>query len=225
MMESLERYDRPLYGRVTPFVVAPLNPAEARALTRTDPADALDAYCLLGGLPQLAMTWRPRDTVRRYLTRELGDPTSPLVVTGERIVAAELPPHSAPRTVIAAVGAGETEFTKILRRSAVGKTSLDAALKTLAQKRIVRRETPFAHGHETKLSRYSIADPYLRFWLRFIAPSLPLVERQRGDLLAERIMDDWSAFRGRAIEPIVRTSIERLLPDERLAGASFTSAY
>ncbi len=225
MMEELESYDRPLHGRVTPFVIEPLNPAEMNSMVRTDPATALDAYCMLGGFPQLAVTWRAKDTVRRYLTRELSEATSPLVVTGERVIAAELPPHSTPRAVITAVGTGETEFTKILHRSGVGRTSLSATLKTLAQKRIVNRQLPFAPKHQAKLSRYTIADPYLRFWLRFIAPNLPLIERRRGDLVLTRIMDGWSTFRGHAIEPIVRASIERMLPDERFGDANFVSAY
>jgi AAA+ ATPase superfamily predicted ATPase len=225
MMETLERYDRPLHGRVTPFVIEPLNPAEMHSMIKAGPETALDAYCMLGGFPQLAATWRATDSVRRYLTRQLSDPTSPLVVTGERVMAAELPTHSAAGAVIAAVGTGETEFTKILSRSGVGRTSLGSALKTLAQKRIVSRQTPFAHRNEAKLSRYVVADPYLRFWLRFVGPNLPLIERRRGDLAVQRVMDDWSTFRGRAIEPIVRASIERMLPDERFAGANFLSAY
>ncbi len=224
MMEALERYDRPLHGRVTPFVIEPLNPAEMNSMVRTDPATALDAYCMLGGFPQLAVSWRAKDTVRRYLTRELSEATSPLVVTGETVIAAELPAHSTPRAVITAVGTGETEFTKILNRSGVGRTSLSSALKTLAQKRIVHRQMPFA-GNHAKLTRYTIADPYLRFWLAFIAPNLPLIERRRGDLVLTRIRDGWSTFRGHAIEPIVRASIERMLPDERFGDANFVSAY
>jgi len=41
----------------------------------------------------------------------------------------------------------------------------------------------------------------------------------------QRIMDSWSAFRGRAIEPIVRVCIERMLPDERFGRANHLSAY
>ena len=127
MMESLERYDRPLHGRVTPFAIEPLNPAEMSDMVTAEPEAALDAYCILGGFPQLA-TRRGKDTVRRYLTRELSDSTSPLVVTGERVMAAELPAQSAATSVIATIGAGETEFVKILRRSGVGRTSLSSAL-------------------------------------------------------------------------------------------------
>ena len=38
-------------------------------------------------------------------------------------------------------------------------------------------------------------------------------------------MDGWSTFRGHAIEPIVRASIEHMLPDERFGDANFVNAY
>jgi AAA+ ATPase superfamily predicted ATPase len=225
MMEALEGYDRPLYGRLQPLRVEPLSPADTARMIGAEAARALDAYCILGGFPQLARTWRRGDTPHRYLGRELSDPVSPLVVTGERVMAAELPIGSAARAVVGAVGAGETEFTKIFNRAGVGRTSVSAALTTLSRKRIVERKAPFASRHDAKLARYTVIDPYLRFWLRFVAPNLPLIERRRGDLATERIMEGWSTFRGHAIEPIVRASIERMLPDERLPGAHFVSAY
>jgi AAA+ ATPase superfamily predicted ATPase len=225
MMEALERYDRPLHGRVRPVVIEPLDPAEVADMTKTDDATALDAYCVVGGFPQLASTWRAGDTVRGYLRRELSDPTSPLIVTGERVIGAELPPHSSARAVLAAVGAGETGFTKVLGRSGIGRTSLSVALKTLTEKRIVDRRAPFGSASDTKLNRYTVSDPYLRFWLRFIAPALPVIERRRGDLACERVMESWSAFRGHAIEPIVRAGIERMLPDARFGGARCVGSY
>jgi hypothetical protein len=36
---------------------------------------------------------------------------------------------------------------------------------------------------------------------------------------------DWSTYRGRAIEPLVREAIEQLLPDERVPGASYVGGY
>jgi AAA+ ATPase superfamily predicted ATPase len=225
MMERLERYDRPLHGRVQPMLLAPLNPAETAAMIGADAKTALDAYCILGGFPQLAATWRASDTAKRYLGRELADPTSPLIVTGERMLASELPPHSSPAAVLSAIGAGEVEFSRILNRSGVGRTSLTASLQALAEKRIIDRQTPIAQGRLGKISRYTVADPYLRFWLRFIAPNLPLIERRRGDLALQRVVEGWSAFRGHAVEPVVRACVERMLPDERFGDARFVSGY
>jgi hypothetical protein len=41
---------------------------------------------------------------------------------------------------------------------------------------------------------------------------VPLLDRGRTQRVVEGIVDQWSDYRGRAIEPIVRAGIERLLP-------------
>src|SRR5207302_589639 len=72
---------------------------------------------------------------------------------------------------------------------------------------------------------YSVADAYLRFWLAFLGPALPEIERGRGDLVLERIRTEWPRYLGRAIEPIVREAVTRMLPDERFGDARFCGTY
>lgn len=52
-----------------------------------------------------------------------------------------------------------------------------------------------------------------------------MIERRRGDVVLQRIIDAWPTFRGHAIEPIVRASIEQMLPDERFGKASFVTSW
>ncbi|MFI2283038.1 hypothetical protein [Nocardia beijingensis] len=54
-----------------------------------------------------------------------------------------------------------------------------------------------------------------RFWFAFLERGIPLIERGRGDVALSRIERSWTTWRGRAIEPLVRESLMRLLPDER----------
>ena len=61
-------------------------------------------------------------------------------------------------------------------------------------------------------TRYRIADTYLAFWTRFIEPALALLDRGRSQQVLENILRQWPDYRGRAIEPIVRDSVARLLP-------------
>jgi hypothetical protein len=70
-----------------------------------------------------------------------------------------------------------------------------------------------------------VADPYLRFWLRFVQPALPEIERLRTEQVVDRIVASWPDFRGRAIEPIMRSAVERLLPDPRLPGGDYVGSY
>ena len=89
---------------------------------------------------------------------------------------------------------------------------------------MVAVDAPLA-GRTSRDRRYRVADPYLRFWLTFIEPVLPELERDRGKLVAERILARWPDYLGQAIEPILRESLERLLPDDRLGESRCVGSY
>jgi uncharacterized protein len=73
-------------------------------------------------------------------------------------------------------------------------------------KRIVLASTPVS-TRRSRETRYSIADPHLRFWLAFLGPHLPEIERRRGDIVAARVKASWTSWRGTAIEPIIREAL------------------
>lgn len=50
----------------------------------------------------------------------------------------------------------------------------------LQAKRVLAADVPLSVKPDTKNKRYRIADPYLRFWLAFLARAIPLIERGRG---------------------------------------------
>ena len=224
MMESLSSYGRPLYGRAREMIVRPLSVAEVAQMRDLTPDAALDAYLVVGGFPRLAARWRPRDSVASFLRRELADESSPLVVTGERTMAAEFPAEINARAVLSAIGAGERVYGAIADRSGVGRTTIDRALTLLADKRVVRKTTPYAQPPGSS-SRYAIVDPYLRFWHRFVEPAVEQIARGQADLAVSRIVEGWSTYRGRAIEQLIRDTVERMLPDERLGSARFVGSY
>jgi len=225
MMASLTQYRRPLYGRAQEMVVRPLSVADVASMQGLDATAALDAYLMVGGFPRLASRWRARDTLRTFLRRELADEASPLVVTGERMLTGELPADLNARAVLTAIGAGERSHGAILSRSGVGRGTFEKALAALVEKRMVDRLTPYAEPTTDKLPRYVVGDPYLRFWLRFVRPAIEVIARGRPDIAVAGIAAGWPAYRGRAIEPVVRASIERLLPDERFGGARFVGGF
>jgi uncharacterized protein len=56
-------------------------------------------------------------------------------------------------------------------------------------------------------ARYRIDEPYLRFWLPFVGPGIPMIERGRGDRVLKSIRTSWTSWRGRAIEPVIRDAL------------------
>lgn len=213
MMEALDSYGRPFHQRATEMVVPPLTPYEVAGMLDLSPADAFDAYLVTGGLPLICTEWPRGASLWDYLRDATRNPTSALLVSAERSLAAEFPTDLQARTVLTAIGSGERTFTNIGR--AAGGTpqgSLSRSLASLAGRRIVAVDEAISI-RPSKDKRYRVADSYLRFWLSFLGPYLPEIERGRGDRVLARIRTSWPAWRGRAIEPVIRESLERLAPE------------
>ena len=215
MMEALTAYPAELHDRPTREIsVPPLSPHEVAALIgEEDAAAALDAYMTVGGFPALASRWQPGMNRSDFLAVALADSSTPLVVNALRIMEAEFQNQLPARRVLEGIGAGERVFSTIRARSGItNEKSLSTALVTLAdRKRLIGAELPYAAPPGRKNKRYSVTDPYLRFWLRFIGPYLEELDRERPDLIIARIQRDWPTFRGRAVEPLAREAVGRLL--------------
>lgn len=217
MMEALNTYGRPFYQRGTEMIVPPLNPAEVADMLGIPPADAFDAYIVTGGLPLILDEWPAEAGLWEYIESSVRRPTSALIVSGERAVAAEFPVKAQARTVLGAIGNGERTFTLIGRAAGgLNPGALSRSLDILTGKRLVEARLPLS-TRPSKDTRYYIADPHLRFWLSFIGPNMPTIERGRGDQVLAAIKRQWNSWRGRAIEPVIRQSLLRLpagfLPD------------
>lgn len=220
MMQALTTYDRPLFGRPSrELVVEPLTAADLAELTGLDAAEAIDAHVLVGGFPGVLRSWPRGHSLRDFVDASLVEPTSPLVVMGERSLAAEFPTQSAARRVLGVIGAGRRTFRVIADRAAVSDAALTHALALLVDKRVLAVEDPLSTVPSRRLRRYRVADPYLRSWLRFVGPHLDDIARGRPDLAIDALWTGWPAYRGLAVEPLVRDAVARLLPDDRFGAA------
>lgn len=229
MMESLQEYGRPFHSRAARMLVRPLDPADVQLMTELNPAEAIDAFLITGGFPEIVQRWNPGMSRTTFLRSQLADPLSPLLMAGELSLLGEVPNPSHSRSALEAIGTGERTFSTIANRIGVGNPipsgTLAPILSTLTVKRIVAVDTPLSTRPDTKNKRYRIEDPYLRFWLAFLQRGIAEVERGRGDLVVARIEGSWSSWRGRAVAPVIRVGLERLLPDHRLPGADVVGSW
>ncbi|MEV6956465.1 ATP-binding protein [Streptomyces sp. NPDC051183] len=219
VMEALPSYGRPFFGRAAKMTVQPLHLADVQAMTGLDAAEAVDALLITGGFPEIVQSWRPGMGRRDFLRETVANPLAPLLVAGELSLLGEFPEASHSRAVLEAVGSGERTFSNIAARAggagALPSGTLSPLLNTLLAKRVLAADLPLSVKVDSKNKRYRIADPYLRFWLAFLQRGIPLIERGRGDLALERIERSWTTWRSRAVEPVIRESLLRMLPDER----------
>jgi AAA+ ATPase superfamily predicted ATPase len=225
MMESLGSYGRPFHQRGQEMVLGPLSPADVARMARLEPAAAFEAALVTGGLPLICSRWRPGDDLWDFLRKQFADPLSPLLVSAERSLAAEFRDQTYARIVLGAVGAGERTFTNIARAAGgISASTLSRAVDLLVTKRMIAAELPVSLT-PSRERRYRLVDPYLRFWLTFVRPHLPEIERMRGDLALTAVRERWESWRGQAIEPLLRESLARLLPAAGLPAAHVVGGY
>lgn len=219
IMEALNTYDRPFYQRGNPVLIEPLTAADVQEVTDLPPAEAIDARLVTGGMPRLCTQWPRGASLERFLERSLADPADPFITAGELAIGAEYPPDAHAPQVLSAIASGERTFTSILNDLDISRMTLSRSLTRLAEKGAIAAEVPLS-VKPSKETRYRITDSYLRFWLHLLQPVLGAVQRGRGDRAVRRVLAGWSAWRGRAVEPLVRESLARLVPDEEAGWAN-----
>jgi len=224
-MEMLSTHDRPLMDRPTlTRTIRPLDVAELAAISGLGAKEAIDAYHVVGGFPRLAQLWRPGWTLAEFLDRQLDDADSPLVATGRRIVEAEFPARIEARTVFSVIGAGERTYGNIASAAGIASSNLRRSLTLLEhEKYVIRSDRPLSAAPSDE-TRYCVADPYLRFYLRFLDPARSELLRGRTTSVIARIRRDWQGYIGTAVEPFVRDSLERMDPAS-LFGAARIGSY
>lgn len=236
MMERLNDHDRPLFGRAQPLVVPPLNPAEiAQALPDAVAIEVFDAHLITGGYPRLVRSCVAAGSPREYVRQALGSDTSDLVVTARLTLAAEFPDSPAAASVLRAIGAQAVAvptFNDVVAGMSdaadnAARTALTRALTVLTRtKRMVEIEVPAGSPASSKLRRYVITDPYLRFWFAFVQEEVDNIARGRADLALARFERSWESWRGVAVEPVVRESVWRLASSHpRLQGVESVGAW
>lgn len=226
VMAALEAGKGWLAERVTGTItVDPLTPAEVADQLGLPAREALDAYLITGGLPQLVGCWEPGQSRKAFLAAQLADAQSPLVVAGERALNAEVPPYTGARAVLQAIGTGQATFNRISEESTLGASRLSSIVRTLEQQELIEVRIPFGADGGSKAKRYVVRSPYARFWMAFVEPWIGQLERGGDRAVRERIDAGWELYREAAIEPVIRDSLVRLLPDERLGAAEAVGGW
>jgi len=206
MMVNLTAYDAPLYGRFTAQL--PVDPLPFTALEEFLPryaaAERVAVYAVTGGVP--AYLERFDDTVSigqnirdLFISRSGIFRNEPFLLIGD-VVRRETQNYEA---ILKSIAAGNNTPQEIGKTLGHPSSYLSPYLKQLELLRLVHRSIPATISPEkredTKISRYHLVDPYLRFYFRFIAPNLNMVEQNLSETLWEEISDQFRAFIGATV--------------------------
>jgi AAA+ ATPase superfamily predicted ATPase len=214
----------PLFGRAVEILrVAPLLAGWIQpALHLRDPIEAVRAFAVWGGIPrywELAADLPDLETaVARLALSPLGvlydEPTTLLLDdTRDTAQAASL---------LSLIGQGCHRLSEIAGRLGKPATSLSRPLQRLIELDLIRREVPFGFPpRSAKRTRYQIADPFLRFWFRFVEPNRSRLEAGRLTAVSRDMKRDFAHHVSGVWEELARASVPRLdIFGERFGPAS-----
>jgi hypothetical protein len=211
MMERLTADDRPFYGRADNLVLGPLNPAETgRALGA---AEAIDAHLITGGLPGVIRSWPAGTPPLDFLRGECADAAAPVFSVPESALLAEFPAPDLSRRVLEAIGGGDRTHANVAtaasgREGPLPSGSLSPLLRRLtAEKHVLSVDEPLS-AQRGRPALYRVADSNLRLYLAFGRAAHEQVRRGRPDAAFRLVQRRWPSWRGRAVEPLIRQSLE-----------------
>lgn len=203
MMVEQMGYNAPLYGRFTAQL--PVNPLAFAALCDFLPcytaAERVAVYAVAGGIPAYLERFSDAEGVganlKRLFMQRIGMfHGEPLLMISD-VIRRETQTYEA---ILKAIAAGQRTPQEIGNALGLASSYLSPYLRQLESLRLVERRLPATVPREQRAtsrnSRYHLADSYLRFYFRFIAPNLDLVEQEMTDLLWERIGEEFRAFVG-----------------------------
>jgi uncharacterized protein len=201
----------PLHQRATGTIhLKPLTFRAAGQFMPTLPAqERAVVYGILGGTPLYLEQWDPNQTCRQNLVKLFGLAYAPLVDAAELVLSGEIPELKGSFRVLQAVALGRTRPGEI---QDYARIAVERPLKRLTTLGILERRVPaLDHPERTKRAMYRIADPYFRFWFRFIASNRTHIARGLGaQLVDERILPFLDDHMGSVFEDMAREHAREL---------------
>jgi AAA+ ATPase superfamily predicted ATPase len=162
----------PAYGRFTGTrQLFPLSYRDAAAFfPNWSVEDRIRAYAITGGIPHYLLQLDPARSLAWNIARRVLSPGAVLYQEAELVVREELREPRVYFSILRAIDDGCTTNGRIEERvqGPGAKTHLTAYLKTLADLGLVRQRGPLVGG--VRRSIWELAEPYLRFWFRFVLP-------------------------------------------------------
>lgn len=200
----------PLFGRATEILrIRPLPAGWIQpALDLDDDAAAIEAFAVWGGVPRYWELAAPHGDLERAIETLVLAPLGVLHDEPTALLLDDLRDITQAASILNLVGQGCHRMSEIAGRLGKPATSLARPLERLLELDLLYREIPYgASPRDGKRTLYRIADPFLRFWFRFVEPNRSRLEAGQ----ASRVVADIRASRPHHVasvwEELVRASV------------------
>lgn len=203
----------PLFGRAAEILeIRPL-PAGwiETALEIGRAGDAVDAFAVWGGVPRYWELAADHPDLPSAVCSLVLDPLGVLHDEPRRLLLDDLRDTTQAASILSLIGSGCHRLSEIAGRLGKPATSLARPLQRLVEMSLVVRELPFgAPRRGSKRSLYHIADPFLRYWFRFVEPNRSRLGVRQPESVWREIGSEMRHHVASVWEDLARESVPRL---------------
>jgi AAA+ ATPase superfamily predicted ATPase len=175
-MELLFGRQSPLFGRMTgqwrlmplPFGVL------HQFLPGWSSEELVATYAIVGGVPAYLAWLNPMQTLVENIKQVMLAPGSLVLAEAMFLLQDEVREPRNYLAILQAIGSGAHSLSEIANASMISTVHLSAYLAQLQDLRLVERRLPAtvppSRQHRSRMGRYHLSDPFLRFHFRFLEP-------------------------------------------------------
>jgi uncharacterized protein len=167
-MATLLSESSPIRGRLTSLPVEPLRFKDAQAFIAAAGAhEKVERFAVAGGMSLYLDELGGRGSLRERICSRVLESRGPLFDDPREILEEDLRSPGIYFSILEELAAGERSVRDLATAIGVRSTDLTPYLKTLGEMSLVERVAPVAGRADL---RFRVADPFLRFWFRFVFP-------------------------------------------------------
>ena len=217
MHEQFSSNRKPLFGRAGRHIILDeIEPDQMQLfLPHYSPEQIVETYGVVGGVPGYLELWDDRRPVWHNVQRLLLSHGTFFSQEAIMLIQDEI---SEPRTylgILQALGAGLKTPNQLAKDTGLYINHIGKYLSTLVDLRLVRRviSEDVKNKRKTRISKYEIRDPYLRFHFEFLYP----YPDRRDRWLADQVKERFPAYIGKtAYEELARRHLAKIGGQNRL---------
>ena len=205
MMEKITGKNGPLYGRVTHTIkLNQLGYKEFRtAFPELEEPDKIQHYSVFGGTPHYILACRKETgSIVEKIQKLMVSRQASLSNEAEQLFISESIREPARYvSILQAIANGKVELDEITNETGIQKEQIPVYLKRLDKLlNLISSADPI--GGKKKNARYTISDPFFKFWFKFIFPSRSSIEIGNTKDVMEKINNELQSYCGGMFEQI-----------------------
>lgn len=208
--------NEPLYGRATEILkIRPLTPEWLPKALNVEGVRAVESYSVWGGVPrywELAKRFNDTASAIKELILDRDG-----VLHGEpgRLLLDDMRTTTQANSLLSLIANGCHRLSEIASRIGKPASNLTRPLSNLIDLAYIKRELPYGESiKSTKRSVYTLDDPFLMFWYRFVPGNKSLLEQDLIDEVFAGIKKEFPMHVSDVWEDLARKSVSKIAINE-----------